>query len=351
MVVEVGGGQGVVGAVLDPQHERLAGRDHDVTGNGRPDARRALDGVEVIDRVVGEVDRITRGVVDLDELEGVGARDVGRVGQQLGDLQRCGDDARVGLRVEPRLSSRLLSRGRGDGFGCDDAGRRRSRLGEDVRAAVDALSGQTEVRRLSGGGRRAAVGRPAHDPVVLQDADAARRAVGHSGLPRHAHHGGVGAGAPVRAELVHRAGEGVDAPRGVAEPEHDGPPGGDHDRVGHGERNVAGAVGTVDIRVRERDALSRQVDVGGTAVVDLEELVVVDADVVGGDLGHDERAGCRVGRGRHGSGGSRERGRCEREREGSRGERRRRRDGKKTGAWALSGHDKPPSVQEGCRRR
>src|SRR5690606_21938043 len=85
--VEVGGGEVLVGAVLDPQHQGLAGGDHRV-GRGRGPQRRVgrhLVGVdvEVVDGEVGVVDRTVGGVVELDELIRVGACDVGGVGRHL----------------------------------------------------------------------------------------------------------------------------------------------------------------------------------------------------------------------------------------------------------------------------
>src|SRR5699024_10928835 len=96
--VEIGGGQLVVGAVLDPEHQGGTRGDDDITRLGGPHRGIGVDElilwVQVIEGVVGEIHWLSGGVGDLDELIGIGTTDIVGVGQQLGENERYGRGGR-----------------------------------------------------------------------------------------------------------------------------------------------------------------------------------------------------------------------------------------------------------------
>ena len=305
----------VVLAVLDPEHDGLARLDEEGGGICRPRddvvVGQIVRGVEVVERVVAEVHRFGGRVVDLDELVAVCAVDVRRVRSDLGDLQRRRGQRGIGHR---RRLPGIGLRGRGgERVGRDLArgrdGRPLQQRGSGVAVVVHAeLCGAARRGRARGieGPRRRAVGQG--------EANAPLTAVGHAGLALHAHEAVVGPGAlggPVVAEVLLGAGEAVNGAARVGEPQHDRLAR-LHQRAGrHLQGDVAGRV--VAVRVDVGETGLRQVDGGVAGVPDLDELEVVGARGVRGDLGdHQRRQGGRGagGRGRerrgHEGGGSRQ---------------------------------------------
>ena len=127
--------------------------------------------------------------------------------------------------------------------------------------------------------------------VAVEHPHAASAAVGHAGLAGHAHDGDVLGGAPVGAELLHGAGEGVQVLRLVAQPQHERVAGGDLDRLLEREGDVAGGVGAVGVDVAQGvAALAADGDGLGRGVGELEELELVGPDGVRRDLGDQQRA-------------------------------------------------------------
>ncbi|MFB9074570.1 hypothetical protein ACFFX0_26625 [Citricoccus parietis] len=292
-------GAEVRGLVAQPQDGGLTGIQGEVFDEVQRDVAGSVIRVDVAvgegEALPAQVDGLVSGVVDLEVLEAVGARGVR---QDLGH-----DDRRhhVGSRPLGLVSGLFgfLSRSSESRLVLGDLARGGRGLGLHHGARGLTLGrGAPEVDPLLGGGRAGRVVGPAVDLSVLEHADAAITAVGHAVLAGDANHArGVGVRHAVElTELVHGVGEGIEVIGRVAQPHHDGLTRlQDHVTFifGDGQRNVAGGVGGIDVRVAEAIARGGQVNGLLCRVVQFEELEGVGTGGVGHDLG-DQQTGRRI---------------------------------------------------------
>ena len=272
---EVVGGVAVgVRRVLEPQQRRLTGGDDTSRGEGESLGARH---VVVDDSRVGgsEVDVVIGGVVDLDVLPAIGAL---VVGSELGHDQVAGGDLDDGLGL---LGDERL--------GSHHAGRRFGKRRQDCRRGPGCRN--LEVHAQVGAGT--ADGDEGARDLGIRDAqpNSATAPICHPGLAGDADDVVVGLGlgrGEVGAEVVDGLGEAVDGRGGVAQPEHERLARVDDGSGLDGQRHVRGPVVAVCVDVRQSDTVEIQVDRFGAQVVDLDELEIVIAHVVGSDLGDQE---------------------------------------------------------------